>query len=845
MLRVTLSGLWSRKRRLAGMAAAVILGVTFLTGTLVLTDSVRSGFTAMFQEANAGTDAVVRGDTALRTESFEQRRPVDLAVLEDVRAVDGVATAEPSIEGLGQIVAADGDPIGGNGPPTVATNWIDDTELNPWQIAEGRAPEASGEVVIDRRAAEDGGLAVGDDAVVLTPAPVEVQIVGVATFGDEDSLGATTYAAFTFGEAQRLLLGDEGVVSEIAVRAEPGISQADLVARLAPALGPDLQAITGEQLTEEQVDLLGSDFLDLFEMFLLVFTGVALVVAGFSIYNTFSVVSAQRTRESALLRAVGASRGQVLRSTLVEATTIGTVASALGIAAGTAVAAGLIAFLSSSGFGASSGEVVVTPGRLVWAFVIGTAITVLAAIAPAVHAARVPPLAALRDVAVDRSSASILRTVAGVIITVGGGFMVATAATADDALAQAGLGALLTMVGMVVVGPIVARPVGALLGAPLARFRGITGELARNNATRNPKRTAGTASALMVGVGVVTLFTIFGASVTKSMADTVDQRFGGDLVVGSNSWSGAGITPELAGILSDLPEVEVASGIGEAAIAIDGADRELLVIDPATLGAVLDLGVVDGSLDDLGPDELAVSEDRATDEGWAVGDPVPAAFGDGTSATLTVGAIYEGRDLLGDLLVSRDLWTPHATQELDDVVLVLLADGVALADGRAAVAPIAEQYGAPLVQDRDEYIDSIAAEVDQFLTVVYVLLAISVVIALMGIANTLSLSIHERTRELGLLRAVGQTRRQVRRMVRSESIVIALFGTLGGIGLGLFLAWGLVRAMAESEGMGSFTAPPGPLLVVVAVGAAVGIVAAVRPARRAARTDVLAAIAAE
>jgi putative ABC transport system permease protein len=338
---------------------------------------------------------------------------------------------------------------------------------------------------------------------------------------------------------------------------------------------------------------------------------------------------------------------------------------------------------------------------------------------------------------------------------------------------------------------------------------------------------------------------VFGASLKAAMSESVKERFGGDLVIQANSWSGAGISPDLARELDGQPEIDVATGIGVGAADIAGEGTEFLVVDPAPLASMLDLGVESGSLEDMSADQIAVSTAKAEDEGWSAGDPLDIRFADGSSSTVTIGAVFEGREILDDLLVPADLWAPHASQHLDDTVLVTLADGVSLDEGRAVITPIADRFGADLVQDRDEYLDSVAAEVDEALTVIYVLLAVSVLIALMGIANTLSLSIHERTRELGLLRAVGQTRRQTRRMVRYESIVIALFGTIGGIGLGLFLAWGLVQAMQTAEGLGAYSAPGQPLAIIVAVGALVGVVAAIRPARRAARTDILSAIAAD
>lgn len=841
MTGLTMKGLWAHKRRLVGMCTAVLLGVAFLAGTLVLTDTMRAGFGDVFEEANAGTDVVVRGTTTFGAEEFQQRQPIDASVVDDIRGIDGIVAAEPEIEGLGQIIGADGDALGGNGPPTLAGNWISDPELNPWTIAEGHAPEADGQVVIDRQSAEDGDLAVGDTTVVMTPAPVDVEVVGIATFGSSDTLGQSSFAAFTYDDAQTYLMGGRDQVVSVLARGDASLSQDELAARVAPTLDDRLEVITGSDLATEQLGDLESDFLNLFETFLLVFTIIALVVATFSIYNTFSVVGAQRARESALLRAIGASRGQVLRGTLLEAVVIGLGASLIGLAAGIGLATLMLGFFDSQY------DLVLQATSLGTAVGVGVMVTVAAAAVPAIHASRVAPLAALRDVAVDTSGTSLVRTIVGTVITAAGGALViiATQGESDAVLQQAGIGALLAILGMVVVGPIVARPASRVLGAPIAALRGVSGELAQNNAVRNPKRTAGTASALMVGVAVVTLFTVFGASLKAAMTESVRDRFGGDLVISTDTWSGPGLSPDLTKQLSELPEVDLATGIGVGAAQLDGHGHEFLVVDPPALQSLLDLGITAGSTDGMGDDAILVSDAMAEDEGWAAGDTIDVAFADGTTQTVTVAATFEAREILDDVLVPTELWAPHAAQYLDDTVLVTLADGVRLDEGRAAIEPVAEEFGATQVQDRDEFLESAAAEVDAALTVIYVLLAVSVLIALMGIANTLALSIHERTRELGLLRAVGQTRRQTRRMVRCESIVIALFGTAGGIGLGLFLAWGLVRAMEIAEGLGSYAVPVGQLAVIVGVGAVVGVLAAVRPARRAAKIDILQAIATE
>jgi putative ABC transport system permease protein len=851
MLSVSLKSLLAHRRRLIGTFLAVFLGVAFLAGTLVMGDTLRANFDVLFGNANAGTDAVVRATRSIEADvdrgpSMQERALIDASLLDRLRPVDGVAAAEPSVEGYGQLQGRDGEALGGNGPPRIAANWIDNATLNPYRLVDGRAPRTDNEVVINRGTAEEGHLAVGDTTVVQTPEPVRVRIVGIATFGDADGQGRLTYTAFTLAGAERYITMQPGKVSSIVIQAEPGVSQEDVVRRIEPLLPSGVEALTGAERTEQMVNDVSGEFLDLFRTILVVFAGIALLVATFSIHNTFSILAAQRTRESALLRAVGASRGQILASMVVEAAVLGVLASVTGFAGGLGVAMLLKTLFSTFGFALPASGLEVTGTAAVVSIAAGITVTLLAGVLPAVRASRVPPLAALRDVAFERSSGLVGRAIVGLGLGGVGVALVlwAVLAGGDATLVLAGVGAIVTVCGVVVFGPVVARSAGRIIGAPLPALRGVTGALARENATRNPRRTSSTAAALMVGVGVVTLFTVFAASLRTSIDRSVETSFGGDLTISAGSFGGGGMSPRLASDVDRLPEVQEATGIAQGAATVDGEGQVVNAGDPATLSDMLDLGVVEGSIGGLGERDLAVSEQVADDRGWQVGTVVPVAFADGARSDFTVGAIYAERRVLGDYVMERAAWEPHAVQRIDWLVLVTLRDGVSLADGRAAVERVAGAYGSPAVQDRAEYAESLGQGVDIMLGVVYVLLALAIIIALMGIANTLSLSVYERTRELGLLRAVGQTRGQLRSMVRWESVIIAVFGTVGGLGLGVFLGWALVRA-SSPDGLAPFTVPGGQLGIVLAAGAAAGVLAGLRPARRAARLDVLRAVAAE
>ena len=853
MRNVFFKGLLAHKRRLVGTFLAVFLGVAFLSGTLVLGDTLRSNFDDLFTEANAGTDVVVRHESNLSTDPGEpdsQRGLIDSSVVDTVRGVDGVAAAEPTVEGFGQLVGKNGDDLGGNGPPTLAGNWVENRDLNPYRLVEGRAPRAADEVVINRGAADDGDLRLGDTTTVEVPEPVTVRIVGIATFGSADGLGPTTFTAFTLESAQQHLLHRTDQVGGIVAQTEPGVSQNELLNRVQRVLPADAEAITGSELTTENTTDINEEFLELFTTFLTVFAGVAVLVATFSIYNTFSIIVAQRTRESALLRAIGAARRQILTAVVAEALLVGIVASALGVVGGLGIASLLKVMLGAFGFSLPGGGLVFQSSVVVISMIVGVVVTLVAGVAPAVKASRTAPLAAIRDVSVERTRASVGRAITGVVLTAAGVTVVLGAVLngGDSVLAFAGLGALLTIGGVVVFGPVVARPVSGVIGAPLRWVRGVTGSLARQNAMRNPRRTSGTAAALMVGVGVVTLFTIFAASLKAAIDDSVSQSFRGDLVISTGRFGGGGISPQLASDLGQVPEVQSATGLGRGRALVGTGTENVTIADPAQLENLLDLDVESGSVTRLDAQELAVSEPVAEDEGWTRGSKVPVTFSDGTMSELTVGAIYNARDIAGNYILPRAAWAPHAVQDIDSTVLIGLDDGVALEDGRRAVERTAEVYGAPDVEDRDQYAASLSEFVDMMLGIVYVLLALAILIALMGIANTLSLSIYERIREMGLLRAVGETRRQLRSMIRWESVIIAVFGTIGGLGVGVFLGWALVQAASEGTGdmiAPSFAAPVGQLAIVLVVGAVAGVLAGLRPARRAARLNVLEAIATE
>lgn len=858
MLAITAKEAWARKRRLAGILIAVGLGVAFLAGALTFGDTLTTNFNRLFATATAGTSAVVRSTTTGTGSGITTKRPpIPASLLGTVRAVPGVADAQPSIAGQATLLGADGKAAGGLGPPRSAGNWISDPALTPYRLATGHAPHGLHQVVIDEAAATAGGLRLGSVTTVLVPRPVRVQVVGLATFGRAAGFGGSSYVAFSYPGAQRYLTrggttgGTAGQVSTIQVSAAPGVSPDTLVSRLDRALPRGVQAITGAELTSNNLAALNSEFLTALRVILVVFAGIALLVAALAIASTFGILVAQRTREAALLRALGASRGQVLRSVLAEAVAVGVAGSVLGVAAGLGIAELLKALFDAAGFALPAGGLSVTGGSIAVSLLTGIVVTAVVSLLPALRAARVAPLEALRESAATSSPAPRRRLIIGLVLLLGGvGLVLASVSgTSTRTLSLTGLGALGTALGMVALGPAVARPVTQVLARPLAGWRGVTGTLAGRSAARNPRRTAAAATALMVGVAVVTLFTVYAASLRTAEVSGVSGSFTGDIAVTEGGFGGgpsaSGISPALAGALSRIPGVATVSGLAGGQANVGGQSESVTAVVPGTIGQVLNLHATAGSVSRLGPGQIAVSSIQATDRGWRQGTPVSLVLPDGTTHRVTVGAIYTSRNLVGDYVLPLALWAPHTAQLTASAVYVKLAPGANQGAVQAAITRAAASYGKLTVTGRAAYVASAGKAVSTVLAIVYALLVLAIVIAVSGIANTLSLSVYERTREIGLLRAVGQTRAQLRSMVRLESVLVALFGTVGGLALGGFLGWGLAEAGARSSGLTQPSFPAAQLIVIAVLGGLAGVIAAIRPARRAARLPLLTSIAAD
>ncbi|HST48521.1 ABC transporter permease [Jatrophihabitans sp.] len=847
MFATTLKSLLAHRFRMLATALAIALGVAFMAGTLVLTDTMRQTFDNLFADVYRGTDVVVRVKAAFEGPQggADLRGRVDAALIPRVQAVPGVSVAEGGVFGYARLVGKGGKALGNptTGAPVLGTAWSDTGALNPFNLVAGAPPRADDEVVIDKKSAGDGHLAVGDTTTVLVLGPPQrVRISGIARFGNADSPGGATTVIFTRAAAQRLV-AEPGKFDSIEIVGTAGVSQAELAHRIGAVLPAGTEAITGKAITAENQSAIRKA-LSFFNTFLLIFAVIALLVGGFMMFNTFAITVAQRTRENGLLRALGASRRQVLGSVLIEAFLVGLIASLVGMVAGVGVAVGLKNLLKATGVDIPAQGVVVRPGTEIIALVVGIGVTVVAALSPARRAAKVPPVAAMQlGVAGGTGYGSRQRILVGAAVLTAGvaSLLWGLFGGVSQPVRLVGAGALLVFFGMSVLGRSVASPLSRLIGAPLPRLRGITGEIARENAMRNPGRTAASASALMIGVGLVGFITIFVSSAKASIDHSISSGFTGDIVLDTGGGVGGGVDPALAERVAKLPEVAVAAGLRQGVAQIGGAGTFLQAGDPATLLSIMRIDPREGSVNDLDAGSIAVYDKTARDKRWTIGSQIPAVFAKTGPRTLRLALIYSDNTQAGNYLLSRSGYEANFAGQFDSKVLIRKAPGVSTAAALAAVGTVAKDYPGVDLLDKAQYTHNQTAPFNQLLALIYALLGLAIVIALLGIANTLALSITERTREVGLLRAVGMTRSQLRSAIRWESVIIALQGTLLGLAIGIFFGWSLVAAMHD-QGITVFRVPVISLLAVVLIAAVAGMIAAVPPSRRAAKLDVLRAV---
>ena len=854
MFRVIMRGLLARKFRLFATALAVTLGVAFMAGTMVLTDTIGHTFNDLSTGVYKGTDAEVRAKAAFSGPAMgggDQRPLISDSLVQSLRRVPGVAADEGSAMGYARLTGKNGKALGNPaaGAPTLGGNWNHVSQLNPWTLVAGHPPQAADQVVIDKKSATDGHLRVGDMTTVLAlGAPQRFRVVGIVKFGTADSPGGASVALFTMPVAQRLVAGP-GKLTNVLFVAKPGVSQQQLAANLRHMLPHGMEAVTGATVTKEMQDSF-QQAMGFFNTFMMIFAVIALLVGAFMIFNTFSITVAQRTRENGLLRALGASKRQVLGSVIAEAVAVGVIASAIGLAAGIAMAAGLEGLLQALGFlGLPIGGIVFSIRTVIVAGLAGLLVTLAAALSPARKAAKVSPVAAMQEVSAGSTGyGSKQRILVGAALLVLGVAALFTGlfAHVGSQVLVVGAGALLVFFAVSVLGRTVSLPLSRAVGAPLPRMRGIPGKLARANAMRNPKRTAASASALMIGVGLVGFITILASSTTASINRTIDRSFAGDIVIDSGAGMTGGIDPALAQELARLPQVSAVAGIRGGLAEIFGKPEQIAAVDPGTIGKIFHVGSAQGSTGGLGRTGIAVYKDVATAHHLRVGSAVPVVFRDTGPQTLRVALIY-GDSMAAPAqryFLGTSAFDANFTLHYDSAVVMQKAPGTSTAAALKAVRAIATKYSGTTVMDQTAFKAERTKPYQQLLTLVYVLLALAIFIALLGIGNTLALSIFERTRELGVMRAVGMTRHQLRAMIRWESVIIALQGTVLGLLVGVFFGWALVLAM-KSQGITVFSLPVLSLVTVVVLAAVAGLVAAILPSRRAAKLNILHAIVSE
>lgn len=853
MIKVALRGMAGRKLRAVLTALAIVLGVAMMSGAYVLTDTIDKAFDTIFVESYAGTDVVVTGKDA--GISFEgesaQAPPIPEETLERVRSVDGVEVAAGSLlDFQAKLLRPDGEAIDTGGAPAFAFGIETDPEydrFNPLNLVEGRWPSGDGEVVVDEGVAESENLQIGGQIGVAAVGPAEqFRIVGIAKYGDLSSLGGATFAILDVPTAQKLL-DKEGQLDSVQVAAEDGVTPEELTRRIQTELGSGVTVRTGVEQAEEESGEIAT-FTQIIRYFLLSFAGIALFVGAFVIFNTLSITVAQRTREFATLRTIGASRRQVLATVILEAFVIGLLASIIGLFSGLGLAVGLSELFVALNLDLPKTTTVFATRTVIVSLLVGTLVTVFAGLFPAIRATRVPPIAAVREGAtlprgrLSRFTPYIAAVIVAIaVIALSYGTLADDIATGDR-FALLGIGVLSLFIGVALLSSRLVVPLAKVVGIPARRIGGVAGTLADGNAQRNPGRTAATAAALMIGIALVTFVAVLAQGLRVSNSDAIERQIQADLII--TSQDGYSEFPAAVGdAVDDAHGVETISNVRQDIAEIDGNGSNLTGLDER-IDDVYDFRWDEGSdelLASLGDDGVVLPDNVAEDHDLVVGETVTVLSTDNKTKVFVVRGIYDGSPfypLLGSASVSQAAFDNLYERPRNRFTLMNVPGDLAAAKGEVEQA--VEGFPDTRIQTRQEWIDKEDREIGQFLLLLYVLLALSVIISLFGMVNTLVLSVFERTREIGMLRAVGMTRRQVRRMIRHESVITALIGAALGLPLGIFLALLVTRALSQYDLQ--FALPAVSLIVFVVVSIFAGLLAAILPARRAARLRVLEAL---
>jgi putative ABC transport system permease protein len=830
MWNVTVKGLLARKLRLALTALSIILGVTFVSGTLVLTDTLHSTISSLYGSIYQHIDFEVQAPGILN---------IPESILAKVRHVPGVAYANGSVSGNAQFVAPDGTPVKTGIEPATGLSFDPNQQLSPFRLVDGRAPTTANDVVMDEGTAQKYHFAVGDRVRILLPgSPHTFTITGIANFIGAGNLSGATFAAFRLPTAQRLF-GAVGQFYTIDILTKPGADKHAVQRAIDRLLPPGLDVVTGQTVARQQTSSTDQSVAPL-STALLVFAFIALFVGGFTIFNTFSIIVGQRTRELALLRIVGASRRQVFRSVLLEAAIVGLLASLIGLGLGVLAAKGLEALLSGFGLSLPSGALVFEFSTVVAALAVGVGVTVVSAISPAWRAVRIPPVAAIIAQAGEQEPSSRRRILVGGVCAFVS-VVVLGLGLARPAIALVGLGAAGIFIGGGMLAPTVARPMASAIGRPLAHILGISGRLGRENSMRSPHRTAQSAAVLMVGLALVSAVAVLGASLAEAATSSVDNAVRADLLVTSSSGT---FSQSVARTVSRLPGVTNTCTVYGAQFEVQGSLASLKGVCTNHLADTVILRMAAGSATKaLAHGQLLIDATTAHSKHLSVGSVLAVSFPQVENSTIRIGGIFEPNALIGSYLVGNGFFRSHFLGQLPGGILVQAGHGAANVDRE--VTDALKSYPNLTVQTRAQFEQSQTAAINQVLGLVYALLALAVIIAFIGVVNTLLLSVFERTREIGLLRAVGMKRGQVRAMIRSEAVILSLFGAIVGIVVGTGLGAALAFSLKQQQSVADIVIPFSSLVVFLVIAGLLGLGAASWPARRAAKLDVLVAIAAD
>jgi putative ABC transport system permease protein len=847
MLKVTWRNLVARKVRLLLSAFAIVLGVAFVAGTMIFTDAMSGAFEDIIEGSAADTEIAYKG--AGNFDSGQDNRTIPASVVKELEKLPEVDSVHPqTILQTVFVIGRNDKVIGGNGPPGLAMNATSANALTGKPIletTEGALPDGPFEVALDVDTADKGGFDVGDEVSLVTPGrppTMKVKVTGLVEFGS-GGLNGATLSLFDLEFMQHQFFQGRDVFNSISLNAAPGVSQRQLADAAQTVLPEGVEARTGDEYVEKQKETL-QEIMGFLEWFLLVFAGVALVVGVFLIINTFSILVAQRSRELALLRALGAGRGQVIRSVVAEALVVGAIGSTAGLGVGYLLALVLREIFGRFGLDLSRAEFPVESATILWSYAVGLIVTAIASVLPALRASRIAPMAALRDDVALPEATLRRRVVVGAAGTALGALGMTMGLVGEGiwGLILIGAGILLVLIGVSLMSAMLGRPMLNLFGVLYRRLFGTVGNLATENTLRNPRRTAATASALMIGLALMAMMSIFGASASASTDAAFEQSLTSQFVI--SNVVGQPFSTDVAAQVRRAEGVAGVAVVRQAFPQVDGGMAFVAAMRPKDIPFAFAIPMAAGSLTDLGRGKVAVSERVADNKGLGVGDKVKMEF-QGADVDLTVVALFgSGGVVPGNYLVTPDTLVRGGLQPLDSQVFVTKEPGADTDEVRAAIEKITDDLPTVTVKDPEGYADEQKGQINQILYMIYGLLGLSVIIAILGVINTLSLSVIERTREVGLLRAVGLSRRQLRTMIRLESVVVAVFGAVLGVLMGVIFGSTLVLAL-EDQGLTDLAIPWLWLAGFLVAAAFVGVLAAVFPARRAARLDVLRAIATE